>query len=116
MTTGSTTYYEARFNELHERLVRILGLMTVNRLLERALAEIGRADPAVLKIRVDGECVNFDAFREAAVDATEPEMRERLERLNAVLLLFVARLLGNEVARRLTDGMALGEVLEWRQA
>ena len=113
--TDSSSYYEAQFCELRERLIRILGVLTVNRLLERAIVEIGRADPAVLAIRVNEECVDFESFREATAGATDVEMRERLERLNAVLLLFVARLLGNEVARRLTDGIAVGDLLDWRQ-
>ena len=89
--TDSNGFYEAQFCELRERLIRILGVLTVNRLLERAIVEIGRADPAVLAIRINDESVDFEAFREATAGATDAEMRERLERLNAVLLLFVTR-------------------------
>lgn len=112
--TVLTDYYEERLTELRERLIRILGVLTVNRLMERATLEIGKASPAVLRIRWDEDAIYFDEFRQALTDVSDEEVRETFTRLNAVLLLLVARLLGNEVARRLTQDVTLADAVDWR--
>ena len=48
---------ERSFCELREKLIRILGVPTVNRLIERAVVEIGRAHPAMAGLRCDGDRV-----------------------------------------------------------
>lgn len=115
MNDSATVYYEQQFLDLHERLIRILGVLTVNRLLHRACVEIGRAHPAVLKIRCDEDSISMDGLNDELAGASDEEIRETFQRLNAVLLLLVARLLGNEVARRLTEGVPSADRFDWRQ-
>jgi hypothetical protein len=105
-------YYESRFVELHERLIKVLGAPTVNRLLSRALAEISRAHPGIAALRCQEDALMFDAVRTAMIDEPPEKVRDAFMALAGVLLLLVARLLGREIASRLTEGVTLAEYLE----
>ena len=111
MAGSGTEYYERQFVELQERLVRILGAPTVTRLLERAVTEIRSAHPALGALRSDETIVDFEGVRARLDGQSEAEIRDTFTALNAVLLLLVARLLGREIAQRLTEGIPLGELL-----
>jgi len=109
---SQTDYYEQQFVELRERLVRILGLPTVNRLVERAVAEIARAHPAVAKLRITGDDLDFSEMRIALEQTDGADARGTFNALNGVLLLLVARLLGREIAERLTEDVIVADLLE----
>lgn len=105
-------YYENQFKELRERLIRVLGAPTVNRLIERAVTEISRAHPTMSGLRSEDEHMVFDEVKRDMADASPEQMRDAFMALAGVLLLLVARLLGREIATRLTEGVTLADILE----
>lgn len=105
---------ERSFCELREKLIRILGVPTVNRLIERAVVEIGRAHPAMAGLRCDGDQIRFDEVRRALAECNEADIQAGYTALNGVLLLLLARLLGRELALRLTEGVTVSDLLESR--
>ena len=111
LNTDRLSYYESAFTELRERLIRVLGAPTVTRLIERAVAEISAAHPRIASLRCDDNTVMFESVRAAFAEAQEDEMRDAFAALNAVLLLIVARLLGNQIAERLTEGLTVADIL-----
>ena len=112
MAEESLTYYEKTFVELRERLIRVLGIPTVNRLVDRAVTEIRGVHPGIASLRCDDEGVVFDGVREALAGARDDELRDTFAALSGVLLLIVARLLGREIAHRLTEGLSVAEYLQ----
>lgn len=114
MSTDRLAYYETTFTDLRERLIRVLGAPTVNRLIDRAAAEVQRSHPAIKSLVVD-DCddrVSFEAARIAFAEATDDQIRDAFTAFNGVLLLVVARLLGKEIALRLTEGLSVSEYLQ----
>jgi hypothetical protein len=105
---------ERGFRELREKLIRILGVPTVNRLIDRATTEIARVHPAMALLRCDGDEMSFDDVRRAFGDSSDADVRAGYTALNGVLLLLVARLLGREIALRLTEGVTVSDLLESR--
>jgi hypothetical protein len=105
-------YYEEKFVELRERLIRVLGVPTVNRLIDRAVAEISRPHPAMATLRCEDDVMVFAGVKAALADAPPEEMRDAFMALAGVLVLLVARLLGREIASRLTEGVTLADYLE----
>ena len=85
---------------------------TVDRLIERAVAEISRPHPAFTGLRVADETLDFGTVRTRFQNATDDEVRDSYGALNAVLILLVARLLGREIALRLTEDLSVAELLE----
>ena len=112
MNTDRLSYYETAFTELRERLIRVLGAPTVTRLIERAVVEISAAHPGIASLRCDDNTVIFDSVRAAFAEAQEDEIRNAFAALNGVLLLIVARLLGNQIAERLTEGLTVADILQ----
>jgi hypothetical protein len=92
------------FLRLREQLVRILGVQTVDLIIERGAAEISPAFPAMSLMRFVESEVNLDAVVAALDGKSEPEVRAAFDALNGVILLILARLLGKEVALRMADG------------
>jgi hypothetical protein len=114
MSDDRLAYYETTFTDLRERLIRVLGAPTVNRLVDRAIAEVQRSHPAIQSFAApDGEDeMSFDAARIAFAEATDEQIRDAFTAFNSVLLLVVARLLGKEIALRLTEGLSVSEYLQ----
>jgi hypothetical protein len=92
------------FLQLREQLVRILGVQTVDLIIERGAAEISPAFPAMGLLRFEKSEVNLDAVVAALDGKSEPEVRPAFDALNGVILLVLARLLGKENALRMADG------------
>ncbi len=111
MEADRLSYYETSFDDLRESLIRVLGAPTVNRLVDRAVTEIARAHPGIASLRCQGDEVIFEGVRSAFADATDDQIRDAFTALNGVLLVFLARLLGKEIADRLTDGLSVTELL-----
>jgi hypothetical protein len=114
MTQPELDYYEASFVDLRERLIRVLGSATVNRLVERSVVEIRGAHPGIEGLRCEDDEVVFQDVREALSDASAEEVRDSFTALNGVLMVLVARLLGREIADRLTEGITKLSYLEGR--
>lgn len=111
MSDPQLEFYESSFIELRERLIRVLGAPTVNRLVDRAVAEISLVHPGISSLRCEDERIVLDGVRGAFAAAEEAEVRAAFTALNGVLLLLVARLLGREIAERLTEGISIAEYL-----
>jgi hypothetical protein len=116
MNEDAFEFHERSFDQLRERLLRVLGTPTVNTLIERSTIEIGKAHPAVAALRCKDDSIDFSGMREALSGASPEEVRDAFTALNGVLLLLVARLLGREIAARLTEGVTIEEFLEPRGA
>jgi hypothetical protein len=97
-------YHKIAFLQLREQLVRILGVQTVDLIIERGAAEISPTFPAMGLIRFDDFDINLDAVVAALEGTSEAEVRAAFSALNGVILLILARLLGRENALRLADG------------
>lgn len=105
------TYYEVSLIELRERLIRVLGTPTVNSLIDRSVIEITQAHPALASLHIDDDRLRFDGVRVAFADADDEQLRNSFVALHGVLLLLVARLLGREIAERLTGGLTIAGYL-----
>jgi len=107
---GSTLApYAARLTLLWERMVRAVGIHTVNVLLERAVWEVSPKHPELALIKRTDEGLLFDAIATAYADQPKGEAREAFDNLNVQLLVILARLLGREMAERLGEELGPGE-------
>lgn len=105
-------YHETEFVRLRDRLVRILGMPTVDRLIERSCTEIAAPYPAFQCLQTANDALDFQGVRRELANATDDQVRAHYGALNAVLVLLVARLLGREIALRLTEDLTIAELLE----
>ena len=112
MPEDDVTYYEGAFLQLRERLIRVLGVPTVNRLIDRAATEIRHTYPAVSSLQYEDDQLKLDGVRTALASESPTYVRDMYTALNGVLLLLCARLLGREIATRLTEGLTVADVLE----
>lgn len=96
-------FHRAAFLQLREQLVRILGVVMVDLIIERGAAEISPSFPAMGLIRFENSEVDLGAVLAALQGKTEEEVRAAFTALNGVILLILARLLGKENALRLAD-------------
>lgn len=103
-TENTIQSHAAAFMQLREQLIRILGVQTVDLIIERGAAEISPTFPAMGMIRFDNLEVDLDPVVAALDGASEAEVRAAFSALNGVILLILARLLGRENALRLADG------------
>ena len=108
----ATEYYERDFTQLRERLIRVLGMPTVDRLIERSAVEIARVHPAAGKVRIEEGEITFEEMRRHLEQASEDDIRNEFTALIGVLLLLVARLLGREIAHRLTEDLSVAELVD----
>lgn len=93
--------YEQRLNALWERMVRAIGIHTVNVLMERAIWQASQKHPELALIQRSDEGLSYDAFEEAVATQTEEEVASAFADLSSELMLILARLLGREMAERL---------------
>ena len=95
--------YEARLSELWERMVRVVGVHTVNVLMERAIWEAARKHPELELIERDDTGFSFDALNKSLAGRPESEIAEAFDDLTSELLLIMARLVGREMAHALAE-------------
>lgn len=95
--------HEARLMPLRERMVRSLGIHTVNVLLERAIWETSRRHPALALLQRTDDGVSFDALEKRYADAPQEDIDRAFNDLYSEMLLILARLLGKEMAQRLAQ-------------
>jgi hypothetical protein len=80
---------------LREQLARVLGIQTVDLLIERARTEISEAHPVLRRFSVRDLEQGFDPERQ---EVNWTEFSAALGALTAVMVLILARLLGKQVA------------------
>lgn len=95
--------YEQRLLDLRERMIRTIGIHTVNVLMERAIWEASQKHPELALIERTDETLSFTRLEQVYAGRPEQEISEAFEDLNAELLLILARLLGREMAQRLAE-------------
>ena len=100
--------HAARFLELREQLIRILGAQTVDLLIERAAVEITPTYPEMSLIVVDAGRFDLRPVEAAMESRSDEQVSAAFEALTGVVLLILARLLGKEVATRLVRNGASG--------
>ena len=117
-TSNRRAFYEERLVGLWQRLVAALGVHTARVLLHRALWQTAQRHPDIALIHHDDCDLCFDARemcyatrlqKEVEGDAGRPEeeIEAALKDLSAEMLLILARLLGREMAQRLTEELAV---------
>jgi hypothetical protein len=105
------TYFQTSFAELRERLIRVLGAPTVDKLVDRAISEIRQVHPAIASLSAARNGTEANDVKQAFANVEPSEIRNAFMALDGVLILLVARLLGREIAERLTEGISIAEYL-----
>lgn len=100
---GQVTPHAARLATLWERMVRAIGIHTVNVLIERAIWETSEAYPDLTLIERTDDGLAFDAVEAAYAGRPEAEISAAFSSLYTELSLILARLLGKEMAQRLAE-------------
>lgn len=90
---------QARLNALWQRLVHTLGVHSVNVLLDRAIWQAAQQYPALASIRHDDDGLSLGALAGRPVEDADAAFNL----LHDEMLLVLARLLGQDMARRLLD-------------
>lgn len=90
---------QARLTELWQRLVHTLGIHTVNVLLDRAIWQAAQHYPELAHIQYSDRGLSFDALNEQQLEHTD----DAFNTLYGEMLLILARLLGQDLARRLLE-------------
>jgi hypothetical protein len=92
-----------RLIRLWEQMVRTVGIHTVNVLFERAVWEAAQEHPELALIQIDDAGLSFAALRSAYANQPTAEIDAAFSDLATELLLILARLLGKEMAQRLSE-------------
>lgn len=95
------TPYEERLTGLWERMVRGIGIHTVNVLMERAIFQASQRHPELELIERTDEGLRYGALETALKDRPERDIADAFNDLTSELLLIMTRLLGTEMAQRL---------------
>ena len=109
MSDGLTSDAASQFLTLRERLIRVLGTQTVDVLLRRSLIEARPAHPILSSLRQEGDELRLD---ESSYDPDPADIAQAFAALNVVMLVILARMLGNELARRFAEGLGDTSFLE----
>ncbi len=108
--------YERRLNDLRERMVRAIGIHTVNVLIERAIYQAAQKHPELALIQRTDEGLSFGAFEQAVAAQPEEQIAAALDDLTSEQLLILARLLGREMAERLSEELKARMAQETQKA
>ncbi|MBI4498690.1 MAG: hypothetical protein HY689_12420 [Chloroflexi bacterium] len=102
-TESKLAPFEAQLVDLWDRLVRTIGVHTVNVLMERAIWEASRRHPELALIERQDDHLDFVALEKSLAGRPESEIATAFNDLYTELLLILARLLGKEMALRLAE-------------
>ena len=97
---------KSEFQALYSELAHVLGAMTVNVLVDRAVTEIGMAHPGLEGIRLDGTKLDLSRLEQTFSDRSPADIAAAFAALRSVLLLILARLVGKQMAEGLADRLA----------
>lgn len=112
MSTNELAAYKEKLLDLRARLIQALGMETVHVLVDRSLEEVLTVYPGLAAIQRENDDLNLDGLDEIYQDRSEEEVRAAFSALYAVMLLMLARMLGNEIALRLAGTIDARRVLE----
>ena len=101
--------YEERLVSLRERLVTTLGIHTVRVLLDRAIWQTAQRHPEIALIHHNSG-LTFDALEKTYATRPEEEIEAAFTDLVAEMMVILARLLGQEMAQRLAEDLAVKDV------
>jgi hypothetical protein len=104
--------YESNLVELRVKLIKTLGIDSVDLVMRRAIAEVSSSYPALSLIRCEDEHVVFDGAEAAFANVGDDQVDAAFEALNSVMLLVIARILGREIAARLAEGVAAHQLMK----
>jgi hypothetical protein len=96
---------------LRKELAHVLGIQTVDLLIDRAVTEIGDAYPTLRAISVRGGELNVESVDGAFQNLTAEEATAASSALIGVMLLVLARILGRRVAESIAESINRSEVL-----
>jgi hypothetical protein len=112
MTSRTVANVIEAFLQLRGELAHVLGVQTVDMLIDRSVTEIRAAHPVVRAISVDAGELNQESLNLAFVNSSTEEAQAAINALVAVMLLVLARLLGKRVAQSLADQVNKSELFE----
>lgn len=93
--------HQARLTLLWEQLVHTLGVHSVNVLLDRAIWHVAQQYPALNNIQHNDQGLSFDGLEDKQIDYAD----DAFNALYDQMMLVLARLLGQDMARRLLDDL-----------
>jgi hypothetical protein len=108
--------YEARLVELWERMVRTIGIHTVNVLVERAVWEASHKHPELALIEVTDTGLALDELNKKLAGRPEGEVSDAFGDLTSELMMVLARLIGKEMAQNVAKELQMKLDLENRAA
>jgi hypothetical protein len=103
--------YEERLVSLWDRLVRLLGIHTVNVLMERAIFETAQRHAEVAQIQHTDGGLQFAALERVYRDRPYEEVEQAFGDLSSNMLMILARLLGKQIAQQLAQDLTGPEPL-----
>jgi hypothetical protein len=112
MTSRSAATVKQELLSLREDMGRILGLQTVDMLIDRSSTEIRAAHPLMRAISVSAGELSLESLDLAFSEAGVEEAEAAVKALTGVMLLVLARLLGRQVAQSLARQIDKPELLE----
>ncbi len=93
--------HQARLTLLWEQLVHTLGVHSVNVLLDRAIWHVAQQYPALKDIQHNDQGLSFAGLEGQQIDCAD----DAFNALYDHMMLVLARLLGQDMARRLLDDL-----------
>ncbi len=113
---NNLTPYEDRLTELWERMVRTIGIHSVNVLMDRAIFDASQKHPELALIDSSDTGLSFEVLNATHTNWAEAEAAAAFDDLNAELMLILARLLGKEMAQRMEQELLAKERSEAQAA
>ena len=104
--------HEARLVPLWERMVRSLGIHTVNVLLERAVWEVSRQHPELALLERTDHGLSFEALEKSYAGRPQEDVDRAFNDLYSEMVGILSRLLGWEMAQRLSQELEAKQALE----
>ena len=104
--TEMLALYEDRLASFQDRLVTTLGKHTVRVLLDRAIRQTAQRHPDITLLHHNAG-LSFDALEQSYATRPVEEIAAAFNDLISEMLLILTRLLGGEMAQRLTDELEI---------
>jgi len=101
----------ATFLTLRDKLSHVLGVRTVDLVVERALAEVADAYPILSTIKVEDGTLQTDTVAEAFRSVPYEDALAALNALSAVMVLVLGRILGRRVAESIAQSLKRNDLL-----
>lgn len=93
-------------------MARVLGMPTVDMLIDRSATEIRAAHPLVRGISVEGGELNVESLESAFSQASLEEAEAAGKALTGVMLVVLSRLLGRRVAHSLAEQLDKADLID----